>query len=242
MHTHTHTPTHAHTHSHTHTLTHARTHTHAHTRTHGRTQHIYVQENDRAFGVVSRVAKKTKVIGSTKAWMHLAKTAKQPNYHCIDMQRQMFRDWKKYLGAKYRIPSRWVNTDDENVPFMKVSHAISPYRHPKHAHEHHFLLPLILVKVRWFNYGVGEGADGTLESHPDEVWYRLSLDTSEAWKKISLNRRVSSVGMISDPVYDLYDAALPMTSEKIKDLSKFRKWYSHTSDPISILMDHLNNP
>jgi hypothetical protein len=79
-----------------------------------------VQENDRAFGVISRQAKKTKVIGSTKAWMNLAKKSKQPNYDCIDMTREKFRDWKKYLGAKYRVPSRWKNTDDENVPFMKV--------------------------------------------------------------------------------------------------------------------------
>jgi hypothetical protein len=86
-------------------------------------------------------------------------------------------------------------------------------------------LPALLsTQVRWFNYGVGEGAGGRLENHPDEVWYRLSLDPAEAWKKIPLKRRVSSVGLISDQAYDLYDAALPMTPEKIKDLSKFRKW------------------
>jgi hypothetical protein len=39
------------------------------------------------------------------------------------MKREKFRDWKKYLGAKYRVPSRWKNTDDENVPFMKVGAA-----------------------------------------------------------------------------------------------------------------------
>jgi hypothetical protein len=71
---------------------------------------------------------------------------------------------------------------------------------------------------------VGEGAGGRLENHPDEVWYRLSLDPAEAWKKIPLKRRLASVGLITDPLYDLYDAALPMTPEKIKDLSKFRKW------------------
>jgi hypothetical protein len=87
------------------------------------------------------------------------------------------------------------------------------------------ILPALLPKqVRWFNYGVGEGAGGRLENHPDEVWYRLSLDPAEAWKKIPLKRRVSSVGLISDHAYDLYNAALPMTPEKIKDLSKFRKW------------------
>jgi hypothetical protein len=97
------------------------------------------QENDRAFGVISRKAKKTKVIGSTKAWMELAKTAKQPNYHCIDMLREKFRDWKKYLAQRYRVPSRWKNTDNENVPFMKVRHAIAPCPSPLRAHEHHSL-------------------------------------------------------------------------------------------------------
>jgi hypothetical protein len=85
-------------------------------------------------------------------------------------------------------------------------------------------LPSILSQVRWFNYGVGEGAGGQLESHPDEVWYRLSLDPTEAWKKISLHRRATSVGSISDPAYSLYAAALPMKPEKIKDLAKFKKW------------------
>jgi hypothetical protein len=71
---------------------------------------------------------------------------------------------------------------------------------------------------------VGEGAGGQLESHPDEVWYRLSLDPDEAWKKIRLNRRATSVGSISDPAYSLYTAALAMKPEKIKDLAKFKKW------------------
>jgi hypothetical protein len=93
------------------------THTHTHTHTRALTQS---QENDRAFGVISRRAKKAKVIGSTKAWMDLAKTAKQPNYDCIDMKKEKFRDWKKYLTQRYRVPSRWKNTDDENVPFLKV--------------------------------------------------------------------------------------------------------------------------
>jgi hypothetical protein len=50
-------------HTHTHTHTHAHTHT-----THNR--HTFM-ENDRCFGGVSRKAKKTKLIGSSKAWMNL---------------------------------------------------------------------------------------------------------------------------------------------------------------------------
>jgi hypothetical protein len=42
-------------------------------------------ENDRAFGVLSRKAKKTKIIGSSKAWMRLASKAKQPSYHTVWM-------------------------------------------------------------------------------------------------------------------------------------------------------------
>jgi hypothetical protein len=32
------------------------------------------------------------------------------------------------------------------------------------------------------------------------------------------------VGLISDPAYGLYAAALPMEPEKVKDLAKFKKW------------------
>jgi hypothetical protein len=91
---------------------------------------------------------------------------------------------------------------------------------------------------------VGEGEEGKLESHPDEVWYRLSLDPLEAWKKISINRRATGVGLISNPAYGLYSAPLPMVPAKVKDLAKFRKW-SHKPQPlinISPAMDHLNNP
>jgi hypothetical protein len=79
-------------------------------------------ENDRAFGVISRKAKKKKLIGSSKAWMKLAQKSKQPNYHTMWMDREeSFRDWKGYLSAKYEIPSRrWKNTDGEDVPFMKI--------------------------------------------------------------------------------------------------------------------------
>jgi hypothetical protein len=42
-------------------------------------------ENDRAFGCLSRKAKKTKIIGSSKAWMRLASKAKKPSYHTVWM-------------------------------------------------------------------------------------------------------------------------------------------------------------
>ena len=155
-------------------------------------------ENDRAFGVISRKAKRTKVIGSSKAWMRLAEKAKQPKYHTLWMDRLKFRDWKAFLGAKYRVPSRWKNTDGDNVPFLKV---------------------------RWFNYGVGEeGPDGALVSHPNEVWYRLSLDATEPWKKIKLKRSGAAVGVIGDPTYALHAAALALDPKKVKDLAKFRAW------------------
>jgi hypothetical protein len=51
-----------------------------------------------------------------------------------------------------------------------------------------------LLKVRWFNYGIGE-LDGTLVNHPDEVWYRLSLDAkvrlSAHWCRIPATTAVS---------------------------------------------------
>jgi hypothetical protein len=88
-------------------------------------------ENDRAFGVISRKAKKKKLIGSSKAWMKLAQKSKQPNYHTMWMDREeSFRDWKGYLSAKYEIPSRrWKNTDGEDVPFMKIRWFCPPPLH-----------------------------------------------------------------------------------------------------------------
>ena len=88
------------------------------------------------------------------------------------------------------------------------------------------------LKVRWFNYGVGERADGTLEAHPDEVWYRLSLKTDEPWKKISLTRRAAAVGIISDPKFDLHSAPLSLPAKKVKDLAKFRAWLPREFHPL----------
>jgi hypothetical protein len=160
--------------------------------------HTYM-ENDRAFGVISRKAKRTKIIGSSKAWMRLAQKSKQPNYHTMWMERSEFRDWKTYLSTKYKRPSQWKNTDGDTVPFMKI---------------------------RWFNYGVGEHADGTLVKHPNEVWYRLSLDPKESWKRIPLERglRVRDTGVISDARYELYPEALALNPKKVADLAKFKAW------------------
>ena len=88
------------------------------------------------------------------------------------------------------------------------------------------------LKVRWFNYGVGERADGTLEAHPDEVWYRLSLKTDEPWKKISLTRRAAAVGIISDAKFDLHTAPLSLPAKKVKDLAKFRAWLPREFHPL----------
>jgi hypothetical protein len=79
-------------------------------------------QSDRAFGCISRKAKKTTVVGSSKAWMRLAQESKAApdNYHTMWMEGE-FRDWKTYLSLKYVRPSgRWTNTDGEVVPLMKV--------------------------------------------------------------------------------------------------------------------------
>ena len=156
-------------------------------------------ENDRAFGVIARKAKKTAVIGSPKAWMRLAAKAKAPKYHTMFLDQPKFRDWKTYLSAKYKRPSVWKNTDGEAFKIMKV---------------------------RWLNYGVGELPDGTLESHPDEVWYRMSLDTNEPWKKINLERNQAPVGVISDPAYDLHDGPLPLPPKKVRQSTR-KHTYTH---------------
>jgi hypothetical protein len=161
-------------------------------------------ENDRAFGALSRASKKIKVIGSSKSWMRLAAKVKQPApYHTAWLDRTKFRDWKKYLSAKYVRPSVWKNTAGEKVPFLKV---------------------------RWFNYGVAEETEGgALVAHSDEVWYRLSLDAAEPWKKIALTRQpgAADAGLVSDAAYDLHDAALPLSPEKVADLAKFKAWVPH---------------
>jgi hypothetical protein len=133
--------------------------------------------------------------------MRLAAKVKQPApYHTARLDRTKFRDWKKYLSAKYVRPSVWKNTAGEKVPFLKV---------------------------RWFNYGVAEETEGgALVAHPDEVWYRLSLDATEPWKKVALTRQpgAAEAGLVSDAAYDLHDADLPLPPEKVADLAKFKAW------------------
>jgi hypothetical protein len=133
--------------------------------------------------------------------MRLAGKVKQPApYHTAWLDRTKFRDWKKYLSSKFVRPSVWKNTAGEKVPFLKV---------------------------RWFNYGVAEETEGgALVAHPDEVWYRLSLDASEVWKKIAIVRQPDAAlaGLVSDATYDLHDAPLSLAPEKVADLAKFKKW------------------
>jgi hypothetical protein len=81
--------------------------------------------------------------------------------------------------------------------------------------------------VRWFNYGCAQETEGgALVAHPGEVWYRLSLDASEPWKKIALVRQPDAalVGIVSDASYDLHDAPLSLAPEKVADLAKFKAW------------------
>jgi hypothetical protein len=58
------------------------------------------------------------------------------------------------------------------------------------------------------------------------VWYRLSLDASEVWKKIALVRQPDAAlaGLVSDAAYDLHDAPLPLEPEKVAALAKFKAW------------------
>ena len=151
--------------------------------------------------MLARAAKKHKVVASSKSWMRVAAKAKQPApYHTAWLDRSKFRDWKAFLSAKYVRPSVWKNTDGDTVPFLKV---------------------------RWFNYGVAEAAEGgALVAHPDEVWYRLSLDASEPWKKIALVRQPAAAlaGLVSDAAYDLHAGPLQLPPEKVADLAKFKAW------------------
>jgi hypothetical protein len=94
----------------------------------------------------------------------------------------------------------------------------------KQTHTHTHTHTSLYNKVRWFNYGVGERADGTLEAHPDQVWYRLSLKSTEPWKKIPLKRRAGAVGTIDDAKFALHTAPLPLPRKKQLDLAKFRAW------------------
>jgi hypothetical protein len=52
----------------------------------------------------------------------------------------------------------------------------------------------------------------------------MTLDTDEKWNKITLVRQANaaSSGSISDAVYDLYTAPLPLKPKKIRDLAKFK--------------------
>jgi hypothetical protein len=58
-----------------------------------------------------------------------------------------------------------------------------------------------------------------------EVWYRLSLDTKEPWKKIALQRvRGANAGLISDAQWTLYPEPLELAPKKVRDLAKFKPW------------------
>ena len=90
-----------------------------------------------------------------------------------------------------------------------------------------------------------ETEGGALVAHPDEVWYRLSLDASEVWKKIAIVRQPDAAlagALVSDAAYDLHDAPLPLEPEKVAALAKFKAWipaefHSLYPDPVAAGME-----
>ena len=157
-------------------------------------------ENDRMFGVLSTKAKHSPMIASSKSWLRLATTIRNPGVHTLWMQQAFFRNFQTYLNALYTIPSKqFTNIDGDKVAIMKI---------------------------RWFNFGIGEDDDGSLVAHPGVVWYRMSLKPDEPWKKIRLVERVdrAAAGSIDDPTYTLFTEPIQLEPAKVADLAKFRKW------------------
>ena len=60
-----------------------------------------------------------------------------------------FRDYAAYMRRLYVTPRRWHTSTGAVVRCMKI---------------------------RWFNFGVGEDANNEVVAHSNEVWFRYSLD------------------------------------------------------------------
>jgi hypothetical protein len=65
--------------------------------------HRHLHQNDRTFGGISRRSKQEKVIGSSKSWMEIAAQARNPSHDTTWMDRTKFRNWTKFLSARYQV-------------------------------------------------------------------------------------------------------------------------------------------
>ena len=79
--------------------------------------------------------------------------------------------------------------------------------------------PVNFGLVHWINFGWGaETKEGEtqLVHHPDEVWLRYSLSTSEPWKKVKYRKKNAPAAELPDQLY--FDEPLPLKKAKVKDL------------------------
>ena len=175
--------------------------------------HTYL-ENDRGFATISRAARKVKTIPSCGEYIKVAQKASWSNpAHCVVFGQDKHRDVSEYLVQFYHAVGSYRNTEGDKV---------------------------YLDRIRWFNYGVGENAEGQLEAHPNEVWYRETFDQTQPWKKFSVARGqfVSHTRPLSDDRFDLYQQPLPIDRLKAKDLfdlsRKFLTAEYHTLYPAPV--------
>ena len=96
----------------------------------------------------------------------VVKNAFSSRQHAEYISFPKFQDWKKSLSKKYSILGKTCVGGDRNAPSEKIR----------------------FDDVMWMNFGEFQSVE-----HPDEMWFKYSLDEAEPWKKINMRKRSSKM-------------------------------------------------
>ena len=132
---------------------------------------------------------------------------------------------KQKAVAQVHLPQDWIpyiQKAKKKHPFMvhSLSHQAF-YDYKTFASTNFFQLKKTTAKktvkfkqIQWFSYGESS-EDGTIKSHPNEVWIRYSLNDSEPWGKVKVLKNRSP----GEPTH-LHTGQIPLKPAKVKDLVK----------------------